>query len=157
MKGIAFTAIMIMPSLLLQKPSKRSKSKEHLIALERRIELWKSGEFLELLKEGATIQKDLRDVIENKTLSEISRKFTTKMQKGNVNGAIKILTNNMQNGILPLNKETLNNLKLKHPKAKPAPDEILLNDLPEEVHPVKFEAIDEEYVRQAAMVVDHPG
>ena len=28
MKDIAFTAIMIMPSLLLQKPSKRSKSSD---------------------------------------------------------------------------------------------------------------------------------
>ena len=57
MKDNAFTAIMIMPSLLLQKPSKRSKSKEHLIALERRIELWKSGEFLELLKEEKLFRK----------------------------------------------------------------------------------------------------
>ena len=29
------------------------------------------------------------------------------MQKGNVNGALKILTNNMSGGILPLTDETL--------------------------------------------------
>ena len=39
MKDIVFKAIMIMPNLLLQKPSKKSKSKDHLKALERRFEL----------------------------------------------------------------------------------------------------------------------
>ena len=31
-----------MPSLLLQKPSQKSKSREHLKALDRHIDLWKS-------------------------------------------------------------------------------------------------------------------
>jgi len=30
------------------------------------------------------------------------------MQKGNANGALKLLSDKMQNGILPLNQETLN-------------------------------------------------
>ena len=46
------------------------------------------------------------------------------MPKGNVNGA------NMQNGILPLNDTTLNQLKLKHPEAKEAHQMTLLPDLP---------------------------
>ena len=41
LKDIAFTAIMVMPALLLQKPSKSSKSKDHGAALERRLLLWK--------------------------------------------------------------------------------------------------------------------
>ena len=40
LKNIAFKVIMIMPNLLLQKPSKCSKSKEHLKALERRLLSW---------------------------------------------------------------------------------------------------------------------
>ena len=40
--------IMVMPSLLLQKPSHKLKSKDHLRALERRLELWESGEVMEL-------------------------------------------------------------------------------------------------------------
>lgn len=47
-----------MSSPLLQKRSKRSKLKDDLFALERRIELWKKGEFMDLLEEGETIQKD---------------------------------------------------------------------------------------------------
>ena len=49
-----------MSSLLLQKPSQKSKSRESLKVLEWRMELWTSGEILDLLHEGATIQKDLR-------------------------------------------------------------------------------------------------
>ena len=60
LKDIAFKAIMIMPILLLQKPSKNSKAKDHLKALERRLESWMSGDLLELSKEAETIQKRLR-------------------------------------------------------------------------------------------------
>ena len=42
------------------------------------------------------------------------------MQKINVNGALRLLTNNMSNGILPLLNETLQNLSLKHPKVQKA-------------------------------------
>ena len=38
LKDIAFKAIMIMPNLLLQKPSKNSKAKDHLKTLEKRLE-----------------------------------------------------------------------------------------------------------------------
>ena len=37
LKNIAFKAIMIMPCLLLQKPFKNSKSKDHKAALQRRL------------------------------------------------------------------------------------------------------------------------
>ena len=40
LKDIAFKDIMIMPNLLLQKPSKSSKAKDHLKVLERRLESW---------------------------------------------------------------------------------------------------------------------
>ena len=59
LKDIAFKAIMVMSSLLLQKPSQKSKSKDHLRALERRLELWESGEVMELLKESDTIQNNI--------------------------------------------------------------------------------------------------
>ena len=73
------------------------------------------------------------------------------MQKGNVTRAIKILRNNKQNRILPLNRETLNHLKLKLPEGKRASAEVLLDDVMEGVHPLKFETIDEESLRQAAL------
>ena len=96
LKDIAFKAIMIMPNLLLQKPSKNSKAKDHLKALERRLESWTWGDLLELLKEAETIQKSLR-----------SKKTSTKWLKY-PKGFHKILTDNMKNSILSLTGQTLN-------------------------------------------------
>ena len=127
---IAFKAIMVMPSLLLQKPSKNSKSKDHTAALC----LWHSGEVLDLLKEAQTIQDGLSSITKPKTIGEISKRFAELMQKGNVNGAIKILTNNMESGILPLNEKTLKLLKQKHPISTKASEDVLLPDEPERIH-----------------------
>ena len=43
LRQIAFKAIMVMPNLLLQKPSKNSQSKEDNVALQRRMLLWNNG------------------------------------------------------------------------------------------------------------------
>ena len=151
LKDIAFKAIMVMPSLLLQKPSQKSKSKDHLRALERRLELWESGEVMELLKESDTIQKNMKATNKTTSINEISKKFTREMRKGNVHNAMKLLINNMKNGVLPLNKKTLEQLKQKHPQRRDADPEIMLPDKPEEIHPIKFDSIDAENVRKAAL------
>ena len=151
LKNVAFKVIMIMPSLLLQKPSKNSKSKDHVSALERRLLLWSRGEIPHLLKEAQTIQDNLPSLNKPKTIGEISKQFAECMHKGNINGAMKILTNNMQNGILPLNENTLKLLQQKHPTAAEASHEVLLPDEPEILHPIKFENINGETVRKAAL------
>ena len=46
MKHITFKAIMVMPSLILQKPSRNSKAKDHSEALRRRMIQWQSGDIL---------------------------------------------------------------------------------------------------------------
>ena len=73
------------------------------------------------------------------------------MKKGNVNSAMKILTDNMKNGILPLTRQTLNQLQLKHTEEKEASQEILPIDTPETIHPTKFESIDVEEIQKAAV------
>ena len=90
---------MIMTSLLLQKPSKDSKTKYHTKALERRLQLWTDGHLAELLTEGETIQSSLKLVIAPKTIPQLSKKFVEQMQKGNVDSAIKLIASNMQNRI----------------------------------------------------------
>ena len=57
----------------------------------------------------------------------------------------------MRNGILPLESETLNPLRLKHPDPRDCHDSVMLSDVPERIHPVKFEVIDAEMIRKAAM------
>ena len=51
------------------------------------------------------------------------------MQNGNVNGAMKLLTDNMLNGILPLNDKTLKQLEKKYPQGKKNDVEVLQTNL----------------------------
>ena len=68
------------------------------------------------------------------------------MAKGNIDLTLILLTNNMENGVLPLNKDTLSRLIQKHPKGQMASQGILLNGLLQNVHPVKFQSIDKEMI-----------
>ena len=107
LKYIAFKAIMVMLSLLLQKRSHKSKSKDHLRALERRLELWESGKVMELLKEIDTIQKNMKATNKTTSINKVSKTFTRKMRKGNVHNAMKRLTNNIKMAFshLPIKKK----------------------------------------------------
>ena len=104
LKDIAFKAIMIMLNLLLQKPSKNSKSKDHLKVIERRIELWTLEGLLDLLEEDETIQKISESRKTSTNIAEISKKFSQEIKKGNVNSAMEILSNNIKNEILSFTK-----------------------------------------------------
>lgn len=100
------------------------------------------------MKEGETIQNDLIHVEEK--VVRISRKLVSQMRKGNFNGAIATLRNNMKNGILPLYEEIRKSLTIQHPEEKQAYKEVLVNDIVEDFHPIKFAAIDDEIVREEA-------
>ena len=86
------------------KAKQISKAKDCLQALERRIKLRDKGNIEEQLYEGMTIQRRLRSYKEGIT---ISLKLKNLMRKRNVNGALKLLTDNMHSEILPLTKEAL--------------------------------------------------
>ena len=124
LQDVAFKAIMIMPNFLLRKPARNSKSKDHLEALNRRLNLWEGGELTELLIEGETIQKSLSDSKSIKTIAELSKNFKNYMKKSNINTVVKLLSNNMHDGILLLNNETLNKLKEKYPKSRNASNDV---------------------------------
>ena len=57
MECIALKVALVFPILVLQKPHRRSKVKDHLNALEWWLKLWNDGLFEDLLKEGNTIQE----------------------------------------------------------------------------------------------------
>ena len=133
------------------KPSRTSKSKDHFLALSRRIELWEKGNINELLHEGVTIQTLLNSSKKIMSTNEISKRFIEKMSNGNINGAIKLPSDNMQNGILPLNDETLKHLKQKHPDGKAPTNDALLSDTPVQIHSVRLEDIDSDMIRQSAL------
>ena len=70
------------------------------------------------------------------------------MQKSNLNGALRLLTNNMSNGIPPLSVETLQILSLKHPEAQQAHQEALLQGQKKQIHSIIYEDIDEDLVKK---------
>ena len=92
LENIALKVIHNMLALLLQKPNKNSKAKDHVAALERRLE---NGNIIKLLNEKQSIQERLPTGETPKDIAKISVKFKELMQKGNVNGALKLLTNEM--------------------------------------------------------------
>ena len=83
--------------------------------------------------------------------SDFQKVCVEEMQKGNVNGALKLLTDNMDHRILPLNDDTISKPKMKHPQAS-APDPIiLLPDEAQNIHPIRYEDITAEKVDKAAI------
>ena len=122
--------------------------KDHVCDLLRRLDLWEQGNIKELLFEGETIQSQLKRSKKTLSTNDISKQFVKKMANGNVSGAIKLLSRDMENGIPPLNDETLSLLKQKYPHGK---DSVLLPDAPIKVHDFRFEAISSEMIRESAL------
>ena len=78
----AMFALHVMPALLLQKPSKSSKSKDHVDVLKRRLEKLKNREFLQLLREATTLQSRLPKRLERlKTLVWYQESFMNILAK----------------------------------------------------------------------------
>ena len=73
------------------------------------------------------------------------------MKAGKINQAIKLLTANMDGGILPLTEETMALLKEKHPEPSSMSDDADIDISQEEVYQVAFEGIDGDDVRKAAI------
>ena len=124
--GIAIKVFMLLPSLLLQKPSKESKAKEHFEKLKERLNLWYEGKIEKLLSEGRTIQ---RRILSSKRRSDtdVSKIFTKLMLQGKVNAAIKYLSENNDCGVLTANNEVVDKLREKHPTPGDIAENSLLN------------------------------
>ena len=114
-KIIAMKVVMILPSMLLQKPSAKSKAKDHTRALELRLQKWKEGKIEELWKDNAIIQKKLSEHPQ-KSPHDITRLVTNLMFEGKVGPAMKILDENTENGVLRSTPEVIEKLRLLHPE-----------------------------------------
>ena len=115
LKNIVLKAVHVKPALLLQKPGKTLKAKDHLKALEKRVRFWKEENITELVNESKSMQYRLPSTKKKKSQMNIekpSSKFKQLMQKSNVNSTLRLLANDMSNGILQLSDETLQILGL---------------------------------------------
>ena len=119
---IALKMLMIMILTLLQKPSKKSTTKMHKKYLEKRLDLWDSGKFDELMAESRAIQQRLRQnsSLSGQTPEHKAKTFARLIFQGKVNPALKMLERNSALGVANLTDETLRQLKNLHPEAEPA-------------------------------------
>ena len=84
-------------------------------------------------------------------IEKIFLKLENMMSKGNVNGVLKHLTENMSNGILPLTDKTLKMLIQKHPEANEPLQVVVLQFPTRPVHPIVYEDMNESLILKAAM------
>ena len=86
-------------------------------------------------------------------LPKISMKFKYLIHKKNVNGTLRLLTNNMSIEILPLTVETLHLLHTKHSEMQNAHEKVILEVPIKQVHPVMCEAVDETLMSKAGLKI----
>lgn len=148
-QGIALKVYMVLPSLLLQKPGPKSKAKEHLAILKRRLELWKNGEVSELLRECRQIQAKLKSS-KRRNPDDAARIFAKLVFEGKIGAALKFISDETESGILDLTDETLAGLAKKHPEPSPVADDTLLYGPINKVSTHELDAIDELSILKAA-------
>ena len=148
MESIAMKAAVVLPTLLLQKPSSKSKAKEHSACLDVWLSTWLDGNLNDLLLEGRTIQQHIPKSQPEDSQKRLARSFANLMFEGKTKAAIRLLTEEAKSGLLHLSDQVDTNRTVrdvlidKHPSGHPAHPESLIEDDPPGVHPVLFESID---------------
>ena len=105
---------MILPALILQKPSKRSKAKDHKQCVTRRMQLWKEGNICEIMREVRYIQRKITTSKKQCTAEDISKTFAKLMMQGKVSVALKYLDNE-SSSVMTCTDSVLKKLREKHP------------------------------------------
>ena len=155
LNSIALKVFMTLPALLLQKPSKTSKSKDHSEKLTNRLQLWKMGNFEDLIREGQDIQKRLQK--SRHSLNKDNAKiFSNLMFKGKVSAALKMLSQE-EIGVHEVNEQVIRDLQAKHPAPQKIPNETLYEGPINKVLPTYFDEIDESMVLKAITVTKGAG
>ena len=153
----AISLALIFVALVTQKPSRNSKAKTNSEYLAKRLKLWKDQDIPALLREGREIQNRLKKQISGDRESA-SRAFTRLMMQGKVSQAMRFISESSNiKGVYDANKEVIEKLREKHPKAQiPEPD-ILCNEEYIAPEPVIFETIDANLVKIAAKEIQGSG
>ena len=102
MRDISLKTLMIMPAILLKKPSYKSTSKQHSTVLSRRLCLWNTGNFDTLIREGRAIQSTFRKHKASMTPEQQAKTFANLMLEGKINAALRILDDSPTAGVLSL-------------------------------------------------------
>ncbi len=102
LEGVALMATIVLPILVLQQPHNRSKTKEHISCLERRLKAWKDGDLESLVEEGRAIQHRLPKSRPHQSGPNVARNFANLMFSGKTHAALDLLSNNGKGRILQI-------------------------------------------------------
>lgn len=162
MESIALKAATVLPTLLLQKPHRTSKAKEHIACLEKQLIIWKDGNLNDLVVEGRTIQHRLPKYNSPMVRQSLSRSFTNLMFAGKTKAALDLLSSSDGSGILHLNDPSDPNtpglsivrdvVYSKHPQGQAAHTDLIVPSDPQGIHPVVFNSIDASVICSAALL-----
>ena len=161
LEGVAIKAAMVLPALVLQKPSKTSRSKDHSNCIERRMKEWQAGHFHTLYEEAKSIQARLAATKAPLQSTAKARRFAELIMMGKVKAATRLITEESHAGMLPLDQviedRTVRDiLHEKHPPARPLsttlPPPTMLNPIP--THPGLFDEISGLTILKAALSTD---
>ena len=147
---IALKAAIVLLATVLQKPSMKSKAKDHQECLTKRLALWKEGEIESLLREGRSIQKRILKTKRAKPPDK-AKIFAKLVMQGQINSALRYLSEDNCRGVLPLTDDVMRQLHEKHPEAQDAKLGSILFGPVEEVHDSLYQQIDGEMIREAAL------
>ena len=116
---IALKAAFVLVVDCLQKPSKKSKTKDLIECLARRVALWKKGDIDQLIREGRMIQQRVgrSRKIEQPNKAKI---FAKLVMAGQIKAALRYLSDNDSKGLLRLSDDVMEQLQEKHPEPQEA-------------------------------------
>ena len=126
---------------MLQKPSAKSRPREHAKYLKSRLEWWKNGDLKSLMGEVKEIQKRLKKANAGKEESR-EKAFIRLMMMGKIGPAAKFVNNDDDiKGVHPLTTEIKDILQSKHPAGSEVDPEVVCELTAEPPQPVLFEEI----------------
>ena len=93
LQPVALKVAMLMPLLLLRKPSTSSKAKDHCKYLSRHLMIWHMGDLDSMVQEGLAIQHQLTHNPGNHpSKNNIAQSFAKLMLGGKTHQALELLT-----------------------------------------------------------------
>ena len=154
---IALPLLHIFVPIMLQKPSKKSKPRDHVKYLKSRLTKWSNGEIDVLMEEANEIQKRLKSDQNHANHKKMEKdahdhkRFTQLMMLGRIGEAAKLINNEDSIiGVHTLNEEIKAILQQKHPEGKDADPDILLQETNDTPQPVVYERISVDLVQKTA-------
>ncbi|XP_074616679.1 uncharacterized protein LOC141876075 [Acropora palmata] len=135
----------------LQKPSPKLKAKDHQNVLSQRLLLWRQGKNNKLLREGIIIQGRIGKLKASEP-PDRSKVFAKLVLEGQINSALRFLSETTSGGVLSLTDEVTSQLKQKHPNPQSAKlGSLLFGPIDDQYPDSVYTEVNGEMVRQAAL------